>query len=98
MPELLPEKKYWLHMGKADDRPDSERCKFEEHVFPFVRTEKIALENFDEVLHIPHGFSESHATLFNIALPVPKLETDEHFKRVVNVIHHILGHAVVTPQ
>ena len=80
-----PKKKYWLHVGKADDRPDSERCKFEEHVFPFVRTEKIALENFDKVLHNPHGFSESRATLFKIALPVPKMETDEHFKRVHGV-------------
>jgi len=80
-----PAKKYWLHMGKTDDRPDSERCKFEEHVFAFVRTKTVALENFDKVLHNPHGFSESHSTLFNIALPVPKMETDEHFKRVKGV-------------
>lgn len=80
-----PAKKYWLHMGKADDRPDSEACKFEEHVFAFVRTQTIAMENFDKVLHNPHGFSESHSTLFNIALPVPKMETDEHFKRVKGV-------------
>ena len=78
-----PEKKYWLHMGKAADRPDSDVCQFEEHVWAFVRTQTIALENFDRVLHNPHGFAADHATLFNIALPVPKMETDEHFKRVI---------------
>lgn len=77
-----PEKKYWLHMGKSPDRPDSDPCKFEEHVFAFVRTQTIALENFDRVLHNPHGFAADHATFFNIALPVPKMETDEHFRRV----------------
>ena len=80
-----PKKKYWLHVGKADDRPDSERCKFEEHVFPFVRTQSVALENFDKVLHKPHGFSESHAILFDVDLSVPRMETDEHFKRVHGV-------------
>lgn len=77
-----PEKKYWLHMGKAPDRPDSAVCMFEEHVWAFVRTSTIALENYDRILHNPHGFAADHATLFNIALPVPKMETDEHFKRV----------------
>jgi hypothetical protein len=77
-----PEKKYWLHMGKTPDRPDSDVCKFEEHVWAFVRTQTIALENFDRVLHNPHGFAADHSTLFNIALPVPKMETDEHFRRV----------------
>jgi hypothetical protein len=80
-----PEKKYWLHMGKDASRPDSEACKFEEHVWPFVRTSTIALENYDRILHNPHGFSADHATFFNIALPVPKMETDEHFKRVTGV-------------
>lgn len=80
-----PEKKYWLHMGKAADRPDSAVCRFEEHVWAFVRTQTIALENYDRVLHNPHGFATDHATLFNIALPVPKMETDEHFKRVEGV-------------
>lgn len=80
-----PEKKYWLHMGKAPDRPDSAACRFEEHVWPFVRTQTIALENFDRVLHNPHGFAADHATYFNIALPVPKMETDEHFRRVDGV-------------
>jgi hypothetical protein len=80
-----PEKKYWLHMGKDASRPDSAPCKFEEHVWPFVRTSTIALENYDKILHNPHGFAADHATLFNIALPVPKMETDEHFKRVEGV-------------
>ena len=80
-----PKKKYWLHVGKADDRPDSDRCTFEEHVFPFVRTQAVALTNFDKVLHSPHGFSESHAILFNVDLSEPKKETDEHFKRVHGV-------------
>lgn len=80
-----PEKKYWLHMGKTPERPDSQVCRFEEHVWAFVRTQTIALENFDRVLHNPHGFGGDHSTLFNIALPVPKMETDEHFKRVLGV-------------
>jgi hypothetical protein len=80
-----PDQKYWLHMGKSPDRPDSAACRFEEHVWPFVRTQTIALENYDRVLHNPHGFAADRATLFNIALPVPKMETDEHFRRVQGV-------------
>lgn len=80
-----PEKKYWLHMGKTDNRSESILCNFEEHVFPFVRTKKVAMINFDRVLHNPHGFTNKGSTLFNIALPDPFREITSKFRRARGV-------------
>lgn len=59
-----------LHTGRdLEQRPDSAFCNFEEHVFPFVRTQSIGLYNMEDLLHNPHAFGKHGQTIFNIALP-----------------------------
>lgn len=65
-----PAEKYFLHLGK-DERnkePDTRICQFKEHVLPFVRSQQLAMINYDRILHNPHFFTEAHATVFNIAM------------------------------
>lgn len=76
-----PEPKYMLHMGRSEDRPKSQLCNFEEHIFPFVHTQMVGLINFDEILHNPHFFNDKHASLFNVAMPTPNLEVEHKILR-----------------
>lgn len=72
-----------LHAGKDEkQRPESVLCNFEEHVFSFVRTQKVGLYNMEDLLHNPHGFSANGATIFNIALPDRNRLIQKKFKRV----------------
>lgn len=80
-----PQDQYLMHMGKANDRPDSRLCNFEEHIFPFVRTNVFALQNFEKLLHNPHGFNDKAATLFNVALPDPLKVIEKKFPRAQGV-------------
>jgi hypothetical protein len=82
-----PAEKYWLHFGK-DQRnkvPDTEICQFKEHVLPFVRSQQVALINYDKILHNPHFFDEGHMSVFNIAMPTPNKEIDHTLLRVRGV-------------
>ena len=76
-----PEDKYMLHMGKSSDRPTSQLCNFEEHVFPFVHTQRVGLINYDEILHNPHFFNDKHRSLLNLAMPTPNQEVDHTILR-----------------
>lgn len=80
-----PDPKYMLHMGKSEDRPKSQLCNFEEHIFPFVHTQPVGLINFDEILHNPHFFNDNHASLFNVAMPTPNLEVEHTILRAHGV-------------
>lgn len=83
-----PERSYPLHMGQTKTRPDSELCNFEEHVFPFVRTKSVALQNFEKLLHNPHGFAEGNSTIFNVAMPDPMKIVEKTFLRAQGVGLH----------
>ena len=80
-----PDPKYWLHMGKSEKDPNSKLCLFEEQVLAFVRTEDVAVINFDPILHNPHFFNEKHASLFNIAMPTKDREVDKKILRAHGV-------------
>ena len=55
-----------LHAGRdKDQRPESQLCNFEEHVFGFVNTRNVGLYNMEDLLHNPHAFGSNDATLFN---------------------------------
>lgn len=76
-----PKDKYMLYMGKTEDRPNSQLCNFEEHIFPFVHTQRVGMINFDEILHNPHFYNDKHRTLLNIAMPTPNQEVDHTILR-----------------
>ena len=57
-----PADKYWLHM--AD-------CQFKEHIFPFVRSQTMAMVNHDPFFHNPHFFNTMNASLLNVSMPDP---------------------------
>lgn len=78
-----PAEKYWLHMGKDESgkEPDSQLCQFKEHILPFVRTQQVAMINFDPILHNPHFFDDKHGTVFNVAMPTPNREIDHTLLR-----------------
>lgn len=71
---------YRLHMGKREGKREADlatqRCQFQEQIFPFVRTAEITIVNFEAILHNPHLFSEKRASLFNIAMPTPDREIE----------------------
>ena len=78
-----PAEKYWLHFGK-DTRnkvADTEICQFKEHVLPFVRSQEVAMINFDPILHNPHFFTRRHISVFNIAMPTQNREIDHTLER-----------------
>ena len=65
-----PENKYWLHMVD---------CQFKQHIFPFVRSQVMAMVNYDPFVHNPHFFNAKHASLLNVPMPVPGQEIDHKF-------------------
>ena len=73
-----PAEKYWLHMGqdRTNKVPDSEACQFKEHIFPFVRSQMVAMINFDSILHNPDFFDEKHVSVLNMVMPTPNREID----------------------
>ncbi len=79
--------KYWLHMGKDESgkEADTQVCQFKEHILPFVRTEQVAIINFDPILHNPHFFTDKHGSVFNVAMPTPNKEVDKTLLRAQGV-------------
>ena len=67
-----PADKYWLHMVN---------CQFTEHIFPFVRTQVMAMVNHDPFFHNPHFFNSRNASLLNVPMPEPDVEIDHKFLR-----------------
>lgn len=80
-----PQPKYSLHMGQRPQNSSSRPCLFQEHVFPFVRTSRIGITNFEEVLHNPHFFNEKRSSLLNIAMPIPDREVTTRLTRAQGV-------------
>jgi len=75
-----------LHAGlDKGQRPESQLCNFEEHVFGFVNTRKIGMYNMEDLLHNPHAFGPNSATLFNIPLPDRNRMTKKKLKRVKGI-------------
>jgi hypothetical protein len=73
-----PAEKYWLHMGKdkTNKVPDTDTCQFKQHIFPFVRSQVVAMVNFESILHNPNFFNERHVSVLNMVMPTPYREVD----------------------
>lgn len=71
-----PAEKYWLHMGldKTNKVPGTEACQFKEHIFPFVRSQVVAMVNYESILHNPNFFDERHISVLNMVMPTPYRE------------------------
>jgi hypothetical protein len=67
-----PADKYWLHMAN---------CQFTAHIFPFVRSQVMAMVNHDSFFHNPHFFNSKNASLLNVPMPDPGQEIDHKFLR-----------------
>jgi hypothetical protein len=67
-----PADKYWLHMVD---------CQFKEHIFPFVRSQVMAMVNHDSYFHNPHFFNAKNASLLNVPMSDPNQEIDHKFLR-----------------
>ncbi|MBX3121396.1 MAG: carboxypeptidase regulatory-like domain-containing protein [Fimbriimonadaceae bacterium] len=76
---------YRLPMGKGGASSTGHACQFQHPVFPFVRTSQVGMVNFEPVLHNPHFFSETQASLFNLALPTPDREITTRLLRARGV-------------
>ena len=75
-----------LHAGQdKNQRPDSQLCNFEEHMFAFVNTRNVGLYNMEDLLHNPHAFGSNDATLFNTPLPDRNRMTKKKLKRVKGI-------------
>ena len=75
-----------LHAGLGEEqRPDSQLCNFEEHVFAFVNTRKIGMYNLEDLLHNPHAFGSNGATIVNIPLPDRNRMTTKKIKRLKGI-------------
>lgn len=68
-----PAEKYWLRMGedKTNKVPETEACQFKEHIFPFVRSQNVAMVNYESILHNPDFFDERHVSVLNMVMPTP---------------------------
>lgn len=73
-----PAEKYWLQMGKDQTNkvPNTEACQFKQHIFPFVRSQVVAMVNFESILHNPNFFDERHVSVLNMVMPTPHREVD----------------------
>lgn len=67
-----PADKYWLHMAN---------CQFKEHIFPFVRSQVMAMVNNDPFFHNPHFFNAKNASLLNVPMPDPGQKIEHKFLR-----------------
>ena len=75
-----------LHAGRdIKQRPESQLCNFEQHVFAFVNSRKVGLYNMENLLHNPHAFGSNGATLFNTPLPDRNRMTKKRLKRVKGI-------------
>ena len=54
-----------LHAGRdIKQRPESQLCNFEQHVFAFVNSRKVGLYNMENLLHNPHAFGSNGASSY----------------------------------
>ncbi|MEP6933155.1 MAG: carboxypeptidase regulatory-like domain-containing protein [Nitrospirota bacterium] len=67
-----PADKYWLHMVD---------CQFKEHIFPFVRSQTMAMVNEDPFFHNPHFFNAKNFSLLNVPMPDPNQQIEHKFLR-----------------
>ena len=67
-----PADKYWLHMVD---------CQFKEHIFPFVRSQVMAMVNHDPFFHNPHFFNAKNVSLLNVPMPDPDQKIEHKFLR-----------------
>jgi len=67
-----PADKYWLQMAN---------CQFTSHIFPFVRSQVMAMVNRDAFFHNPHFFNSKNASLLNVPMPDKGQEIDHKFLR-----------------
>ena len=75
-----------LHAGQdVKQRPESQLCNFEEHVFAFVRTRKMGMYNMENLLHNPHAFGSNGATIFNVPLPDRNRMSSKKAKRLKGI-------------
>jgi hypothetical protein len=51
-------------------------CQFKEHIFPFVRSRKVTMVNFQAILHSPHFFNEKSTSLLNVSMATPHRKVD----------------------
>ena len=65
-----PTDKYWLRMME---------CQFKEHIFPFVRSQTMAMVNHDPFFHNPHFFNSKNASLLNVPMPDPGQPIEHKF-------------------
>ena len=56
-------------------------CQFKEHIFPFVRSQVMAMVKHDSFFHNPHFFNAKNASLLNVPMPDPDQEIDHKFLR-----------------
>ena len=80
-----PEALEVLHMGKTPNRPDSNPCRFEEHVFPYERKSVLGFVNHETLMHVVHGFTENGSTIFDFALTTPGKMVKHHEPRLKGV-------------
>jgi len=73
-----PAEKYWLQMGRdtTNKVPETQACQFKQHIFPFVRSQVVAMVNFESILHNPNFFDERHVSVLNMVMPTPNREVD----------------------
>ncbi len=75
-----------LHAGQdIKQRPESQLCNFEQHVFAFVNTRKIGMYNMENLLHNPHAFGSNGATIFNVPLPDRNRMSTKRVKRLKGI-------------
>jgi len=67
-----PADKYWLNM---------EACQFKEHIFPFVRSQVMAMVNHDRFFHNLHFFNAKNVSLLNVPMPDPDKVIEHKFLR-----------------
>ena len=67
-----PADKHWLHMVN---------CQFTQHIFPFVRSQTMAMVNHDSFFHNPHFFNAKNVSLLNVPMPDPSQHIEHKFLR-----------------
>jgi hypothetical protein len=67
-----PADKYWLNM---------EACQFKEHIFPFVRSQVMAMVNHDPFFHNLHFFNAKNVSLLNVPMSDPDQKIEHKFLR-----------------
>ncbi|MEO5863445.1 MAG: carboxypeptidase regulatory-like domain-containing protein [Nitrospiraceae bacterium] len=62
-------------------RLDMANCQFTDHIFPFVRSQTMAMVNHDSYFHNPHFFNAKNVSLLNVPMPDPNQQIEHKFLR-----------------